>query len=80
MIICRNKLAGKRLLGYLPTVQVRTAFRGSVLVGRYRRLLSRMAMKFVVQQILDLAPHFVYNFEIGVRSGMKSQIMNWFCT
>ena len=73
-------MAGKRLLGYLPTVQVRTAFRGSVLVGRYRRLISRTAMQFVVQQILDLAPHFTYNFEIGVGSGKTSQvILNHVC-
>ena len=56
-------------------MQVRTAFRGSVLVGRYRRLISRTAMQFVVQQILDLAPHFTYNFEIGVGSGKTSQMV-----
>ena len=64
-LIYRNKLAGKRLLGFIPTVSVRTAFRGRVAVGRYRRAISRMAMKFVVQQILDLPSPGVYNFGIG---------------
>ena len=61
----RNKLSGKRLFGFLPTVRVRTAFRGSVFIKRYRRLLNRIAMKFVVQQILDLGPTGQRNFAIG---------------
>ena len=68
----RNKLAGKRLLGFLPTVAVRTAFRGSVHVQRYKRLISRLSLAFVVQQLLDLAPKFMYNFEIVRDSGMIS--------
>ena len=38
---------------------------GRVAVGRYRRAISRMAMKFLVQQILDLPSPGVYNFGIG---------------
>ena len=44
---------------------MRTAFRGSVFIKRYRRLLNRIAMKFVVQQILDLGPSGQRNFAIG---------------
>ena len=52
-------------MGFIPTVHVRTAFRGRVAVGRYRRAISRMAMKFVVQQILDLPSPGVKNFGVG---------------
>ena len=52
-------------MGYLPTVSVRTAFRGRVAVGKYRRAVSRVSMTFMIQQILDLKPPHVHNFALG---------------
>ena len=51
----RNKAAGKRLLGFLPNVKVRTAFRDSTYVQTFRRELMRASMEFMIGQITDNA-------------------------
>ena len=47
-------MAGKRLFGFLPVISVRTAFRNSELVRRYKRLVFRKALRHVTSQIREI--------------------------
>jgi len=60
-----NKLSGKRLLGFIPQLQPKSAYRKSVFVARFKRSMMRACMKFVVKQIVDLGPPFLKNMRIG---------------
>ena len=55
LIFIRKKLSGKRLFGFLPTINVKTAFRDSVLVRRYKRQIFRKALSHVTSQVVEIS-------------------------
>ena len=60
----RNRASGKRLLGFLPNIKVRTAFRDSSYVQAFRRTVMRTAMAFIFKQILE-EPYAAKNMALG---------------
>ena len=54
-VVYRQKLSGKRLLGFMPTINVVTKYRDSALVRRYKRCVHRKALAHITSGITDLA-------------------------
>ena len=50
----RQKLSGKRLLGFMPTINVVTKYRDSALVRRYKRNVHRKALAHITAPITQL--------------------------
>lgn len=52
------------MLGFLPNIKVRTAFRDSSYVQAFRRTVMRSAMAFIFKQILE-EPYAPKNMALG---------------
>ena len=63
----RQKLSGKRLLGFLPTITVLTKYKGNAQVTRFKRRVLRKAMAFVTAQITAMveSPERGITFIVG---------------
>lgn len=70
----RNRASGKRLLGFLPNIKVRTAFRDSSYVQAFRRTVMRSAMAFIFKQILE-EPYAPKNMALGASGAHFSTLL-----
>ena len=52
------------MLGFLPNIKVRTAFRDSSYVQEFKRVIMRACMGFLFKQLLD-EPKKSKNFALG---------------
>ena len=76
--IYRQKLSGKRLLGFLPSVSVLTKYRSSSKVTLFKRLVLRKALAFVTQKITDACSSDARGLTITVNGSRNASALSLF--
>ena len=72
-MLCRQKLSGKRLVGFLPCIPVLSKYKGNPRVAIFKRQVLRKALAHVTSQITDAvaAPERGVCITIGQNGKMR---------
>ena len=74
----RQKLSGKRLVGFLPSISVLTKYKGTPRVAIYKRQVLRKALAHVTAQITNAvnSPERGIRVTVGDKGKMRHQFSN----